>query len=380
MMKTEGVKASRRGLGGAGPGQGCRGRVALVVAQALAMGLLAFASRPARACSPGNPNTTVKPVALPGQGATDVPTATSLVIIAPGQPSDVTLEAGGVAVPLGPVTAIGGGQDAATGSPVGFWQVKTASQFLPASAELALSMADGKGGRVALTTFHTAAGYDKQQGTAAVLKSLTLTRVRHPVSEIGSGDCVFSEYIGYISFESDAAVIPGTPAASVVNTIDLSPKNGGAAPQARTFTGATPYSGTPVGTITDFGAWYPYLDPTLEYCATITSFGYGDLARLPSRSNTVCARVKEVVSPNFAGATDGGVETATTDAAPPGDGGVDASADGSQFTDSFFAGCAAGSGGGAGPAALALLVLAWLLASARRSAAAVSRAARGRRS
>jgi hypothetical protein len=266
----------------------------------------AFASRPAGACSAPNPAAGPSPMALPRDGATEVPTATSFVIVSTSPPADVELESGGAAVPLSPAVGIGGGQDDATSFPVTFWQVKTADGFLPPSADVTLSIADGKGGRVALTTVHTAAGYDKQRGTAATLKSLKLTRVRYPLSEVNSGDCVFSEYIGFISFESDAPAIPGTPADSVVNTIVLAPKNGGAAAQSRAYTGAQAYSGTPTGAVTSFGAWFPFLDPTLEYCAGITSFGYGDIARLSLASNTLCAHVTQVDAPGV-GQADSGV-------------------------------------------------------------------------
>ena len=42
-----------------------------------------------------------------------------------------------------------------------------------------------------MTRFTTAAGYDKAEGTAAVLNAVHLWRVRYPVADIGSGNCVF---------------------------------------------------------------------------------------------------------------------------------------------------------------------------------------------
>lgn len=146
-----------------------------------------------------------------------------------------------------------------------------------------------------LTSVHTAAGYNKQAGTPAVLTNLTLTRVRYPIAEIGSGDCVFSAYIGYVTFDAEPAVIPGTPPDSVVNTIVLAPKYGGAAAQSLTFTGPRGYSSDRVRNPTS--SWMPFLDPTLEYCATITSFGNGDVARLALKSKAVCARVQEISLP-----------------------------------------------------------------------------------
>jgi hypothetical protein len=296
--------------GSAHVGHSCR----VVVVLAL---LGTVASRPARACSPPNP-AAVTPTAIPRDGSTDVPTATSFVILSGAPPVDVTLMAGDVAVPLTQPVAIGaGGDDATKLVPITFWQVKASGGFLPPSATLVLSASDGKGGRVVLTTVQTAAGYDKQQGTPANLKSLTLTRVRYPIAEINSGDCVFSEYIGYITFDADPATIPGTPPESVVSSISLTPKYGGAAPQGVTFTGAKPYSGDPPGAYSPTAAtWMPFLDPTLEYCAGITSFGFGDIARLPLVSNTVCARVQEISMPGAR--VDAG---ATADAGGDADGG-----------------------------------------------------------
>jgi hypothetical protein len=127
---------------------------------------------------------------------------------------------------------------------------------------------------------------------------------------------VFSEYIGYITFDADSATIPGTPPESVVSSISLTPKYGGAAPQGMTFTGAKPYSGDPPGAYSPTTAtWMPFLDPTLEYCAGISSFGFGDIARLPLVSNTVCARVQEI---SLSGATPstGGCDVAGTSSGP----------------------------------------------------------------
>jgi MYXO-CTERM domain-containing protein len=228
-----------------------------------------------------------------------------------------------------------------------------------------------------------AGGYDKQAGTPAVLKSLTLTRVRYPIAEIGSGDCVLSEYIGYISFDADAAVIPGTPPGSVVNTIALAPKYGGAAAQSRTFTGARAYSGDRVQDPTS--SWMPFLDPTLEYCAGITSFGNGDVARLPLRSNAVCARVQEISLPGAgddAGADAPAIGGSSGSAGSDGATDADTSSNGEGGNQDASAGVerphvAAGDGppscaaaGGTGrpsPIAVVLVAFAGLVAVRRRS-------------
>jgi hypothetical protein len=330
-------------------GHGCRGPVGFregarrmgaggaVAVGIVVVGLGALAGRPARACSPGIP-TPIAPTALPRAGATDVPTATSLVVLAGALPVDLTLTVGGVAVALEPPVPLGFGEGDAMGRAFNFWQVKGSGGFLPAAADLVLSASDGNGGRVTLTSIHTAAGYDKQPGTPATLKSLTLTRVRYPIAEIASGDCLFSEYLGFISFEADPATIPGTPPDSVVNTITLRPRYGGAADQSRTYTGAASYSGDPPG---GFGPpppsvaeWMPYLDPTLEYCAGITSFGYGDVARLPLTSNALCVRVQQVSMPGARVDSDAGAVEE-----------LDGAAGGGAATDAQGAG-----GAGGGPA------------------------------
>jgi hypothetical protein len=293
-----------------------------------------------------------------------------------GVPADLTLTAADAGVPLGPLTPFGSGPGDAMVRTFNFWQVKANGGFLPASSDLVLSASDGNGGRVTLTTIRTAAGYDKQPGTPATLKSLTLTRVRYPISEIGSGDCVFSEYIGYISFESDPASIPGTPADSVVNTITLRPRYGGAADQSRTFTGATSYTGEPAGALSSAPSseWLPYLDPTLEYCAGIRSFGYGDIARLPVDSNVLCVRVNEVSPPGArvddAGAAvlDAGVDapSAQDDAAPG-----DAAADHHHFVAGDGPPTCGVAGGRTAPSPFALVLLS--LALRRRRAGTARR-------
>jgi hypothetical protein len=291
-------------------GQRCRADVALILVLGVAAATLG--ARPVRACSGGGP--TVPFTTLPRTGATDVPTASSFVIASAAAPADLVLEAGGVPVPMGAPTPLGLGREAKTGGLVMFWRVEAASGFLPASADLVLSAAGPQGGpRVVLASVKTAAGYDKQQGTPATLKSLKLTRVQYPREEIQSGNCVFDEYIGYVSFEADAATYPGTPADSIVNTITLRPKYGGADEQALTWDGSEAYAGDPPNAaLHPQGGWMPRLDPSLEYCATIRSFGVGDLARLAVTSNTLCAPVEQV---SAVGVTaDAG---ATADAGPP---------------------------------------------------------------
>jgi MYXO-CTERM domain-containing protein len=306
----------------------------------LGVAAAAPAVREARACSGGGPTATY--TTLPRTGATDVPTASSFIIASGAAPTDLVLKAGDVDVPLKAPTSLGPGREAKSNGHVTFWKVETVSGFLPASADLVLSAAGPQGGpRVVLTSVKTAAGYDKQPGTPATLKRLKLTRVRYPVEEIGAGGCVFAEYIGYISFESDPATFPGTPADSIVNTITLYPKNGGAAEQSFTYDGSEAYTGSPPGVFWPGLGWMPQLDPTLEYCATIQSFGVGDIAREAVTSNTVCASVEQISSSDAGAQPDGGAPPPSSD------------------------GCAVAGGAPPSPA-LALLGLVGLAARSRR--------------
>jgi hypothetical protein len=257
----------------------------------------------AAACSPGLPS---PPTALPRSGSSEVSPATSLVVLSSIQPSQLTLTAGGTNVLLDGVTLLGSGIDGTTGQGTQFWRVRVIGPLtlLPASSELVLSGIGQDGKPTTLTTFTTAAAYDKNDaGKAATVKRLSLRRVRYPVSEINAGGCVFAEYQGYITIEADPAAIPGTPPESVVSTLMLGPKNGGAAQQSITFTGPMPFVGGDFPTSGPM--WRPALDPTLEYCASITSFGFNDHAVLPVTSNVVCTTVEQVTAPGAAGAADG---------------------------------------------------------------------------
>ena len=116
------------------------------------------APRPAQACSsPMAP----PPAAIPRTGATDVSTATSIVILSSSQPSQVEVTAGTGPVPTDGVTPIGAGIDGVTGQLTQFWRVRIGS-FLPPSTEIVVSIAGPAGGaRMNLSSFRTAASYDK---------------------------------------------------------------------------------------------------------------------------------------------------------------------------------------------------------------------------
>jgi hypothetical protein len=286
----------------------------ILAASLVALGVGGGAARSARACSPAAP---AQATGIPRASSTEVSTATSLVILSGSQPSQVALLAGTTAVPVDGVTAIGSGIDGVSGQPTQFWRVRVLDQFLPASAQLELSAVGPTGTRSTLTTFTTAAAYDKNPGTPAKISNLALRRVRYPVSEIASGNCVFAEYHGYIGVDIEPAVIPGTPPASVVSTLTLAPRHGGAQAQSFMFTG--PFKGFPALTDDPSPAaalWKPELDPTLEYCVGITSFGFGDLARLPVTSDPACVSVQQAGAP--ATGVDAGSDTKATPASSGG--------------------------------------------------------------
>jgi hypothetical protein len=179
--------------------------------------------------------------------------------------------------------------------------------MLSSSAEHVLS-----DGATELTRFTTAAGYDKTPGTAPALHSLQLWRVRYPLSEIASGDCVFSEYQGFILLDWDPAVIPNTTADGTLYTLALSPKTGGST-QTFLFTGNTNFHGqAPTGPDYFPSLFSPELDAVREYCVTLSAIGDGDLARGQLRSESVCASVTEIVkaAPKSSGCALGGAPIA----------------------------------------------------------------------
>jgi hypothetical protein len=246
-----------------------------------------FRTSTADACSPGQ----LTAFALPRTGTTGVSTETSMVVVVADDPSGLSLTANGQNVPLSFPSALGrsGGGGAA-------WQVRAATPggMLVGGAEHVLSKTLADGTSVELTRFTTAAGYDKVQGTAPVLHGLRLWRVRYPVADINSGNCVFAEYEGFITVDYDPATVPNTDPSSVVYGFDLVPENGGS-PQRLVQAGEPFVGGAPAGTYPlPVGPWQPELDPTRRYCLSISAFGDGDLARLPLPSERVCADVEQL--------------------------------------------------------------------------------------
>lgn len=264
-----------------------------MVSLSAAVSLCLLSTGNAEACSPGAAPPTA---GLPGAGTTSVSTATSLIVFSAAQPAGLSLVAGGQNVPLAAATSLGIGV-LGTGTRGGFWQLRTATTdgMLIGGAEHVLSQTKSDGSTVELTRFTTAAGYDKAEGTAPVLRGVRLWRVRYPVADIASGNCVFAEYHGFITIDYDPATVPNTPPASVVHTFQLTPRTGGSAQNfvfagAATFTGREPTGAYPIPT----HPWQPELDPTRDYCLAIGAFGDGDIARLPLHSQSVCAEVVQL--------------------------------------------------------------------------------------
>jgi hypothetical protein len=271
----------------------CRAIRAAVVA-AVVTSWLGGAS-PARACSLAPPSS---PTAIPRTGTTNVSTATSLVVLSPSEPFGLSLLVNGQPRTLFGWTALGRGVDDLLGA-TSFWQLQidASSSMLDAGAEYTLSLSAGDAGVGDLTDFTTAAGYDKNPGTPPNLRALHLWRVRYPVGDIASGNCVFAEYQSFITIDYDPATVPNTAPSSVIHVFGLSPKTGGAQ-QTFVFTGSSVFTGlAPSGDYPlPLGQWQPDLDPTREYCLGISAFGDGDLARGRLSSNAVCATVTQLAA------------------------------------------------------------------------------------
>lgn len=306
-------------------------RVAVLLVPALAA-LLGAPAR-ARACGPGQPSA---PTALPRTGATGVSTATSIIVLSPNEPFGLSLVAGGQEVPLAGWTALGSGADEVLGA-TSFWELRMG--MLLGTTQYVLSLPGGDAGATPLTDFTTAAGYDKVAGTAPNLRGFQLWRVRYPVADIASGNCVFAEYQSFITIDYDPATVPNTPPASVVHAFRLAPMTGGEQ-QTFVYTGGDAFTGlAPSGAYPlPLGQWQPELDPTRRYCLSVSAFGDGDQARLPLGSNQVCADVTQL--------------SATGAPPPPGAGG---------------GGCTAAGDANLGrPVSLAALILVGLSLGARR--------------
>jgi hypothetical protein len=358
-------------------GQSCRDRVArrgrgrpLVLAVFWLSATLARASE-ARACA----YYTVGPSSarpLPVTGATAVPTGTSFVVAIGRMPTQLSLEANGTAIPFDEPTLLGTGSGPADS--FDFWQIKPTGGRLPPSSIVTLSGFDVSLGQPFTSTITTADGTDTAAGAPAHLSGLTLRLFHFQPNEIGGDSCVRSADVSWVELKLDGAQVPGTAPVAVINSVTLMPKAGGAA-QSHMFLGQEMYPGetpAPNGPRAPPG-WSPNLDPSVEYCATVTSFGTGDLSRAPLVSNTLCTSVESVGTPGApAGSgSSGGVNGATggaggQQAGAGGAGGQQAGAGGARLAghdDVAGSGCSV-AGGGA-PASV-LVALALLVLGARR--------------
>ena len=349
------------------PMRGCRAALVVVAVSGLVHG------RAARACSGGQPPPAT---AIPRTGASGVSTATSIVVVLPREPFGVGVVANGQAVPVSGWRALGGGIDGGRG-PTQFWQLNVG--MLAAGAEYAVTLPSGgeDGGSTTLTTFSTAAGYDKTAGTPANLRGLHLWRVRYPVADIASGNCVFAEYHSFVTVDYDAATLPGTAPGSVIQVFQLAPETGGTT-QAFVYTGDAPFAGlAPMGDYPiPLAPWQPDLDPTRRYCLAISAIGNGDLANLGAGSNRLCADVVQLSAagaptPPVVGGVGGGAGTGGSGGSAGADAGAvtaDAGAPPPQRTSGGSGGGCSMSDGRAGWLGTALLV-ALALAAARRAGA-----------
>jgi len=269
-------------------------RGAVIAAAMIVTGaFLVVESSSARACSPAQ---AAPLTALPKIGATGVSTATSIVVLSPTEPFGLSLLVNGQNVAVPRWTALGSGVDQGEG-PTSFWQlwIGATPGLLDGTAEYVLSLPGNDGGATVLTDFTTAAGYDKSAGTAPNLREFHLWRVRYPVADIASGNCVFAEYQTFITVGYDPATIPNTEPSSVVQAFALTPQTGGTQ-QTFVYTGSDPFTGlAPVGDYPlPLGEWQPDLDPTRMYCLTLSASGDGNLARLSAPGNQLCANVTQL--------------------------------------------------------------------------------------
>ncbi|MBI5525690.1 MAG: hypothetical protein HY897_05095 [Deltaproteobacteria bacterium] len=285
----------------------------MVVLTAVLTALIAT-QNDASACSPP---IEADPYAIPITGAVDVPTATSILVVSDYYPPWVEVTANGEPLRFdgleGHLHLVDGGQ---------LWTLRGVDMLEPNTEYVVTFGGQEPDSRTELTRFTTGDGYDKISGTPPVLKSLALWRVRYGVDEIGAGGCVSSEYHGAIAVDYSEASVPGTPPEATRYTLNLFAKNGGYY-EGTSFLGDWLFKGeTPEGENPFPQSWPPAPDPTQEYCAKLVVEGYGDLARPPLESNTLCAKVTEIdttggrggagADDTDAGESDGGVSDKST--------------------------------------------------------------------
>lgn len=310
--------------------------------------------------------------AFPASGATDVPPASSIVVVGRRgvPPLGLSLQAAGTPVFLLPTQSLGVGRASEMlaefyrlpgplepGTAYVLWFTDPQSMVPPRE----------------LTRFTTAAApaADQPAGTPARLDRLRLWRVRYPVAEISRGGCVFDEYHGYIRVSYQDGTVPGTPPAEVINTLSLVPENGTVA-QTFVFTGGPftgVFPGNPDGEVPSpsSATWRPELAPDRRYCLTLQQQGRNDLAVPPLRSNTLCAEVMNVDLSG--GNADGGVDAR---AGVP----TDAEQSGGGIVERARRGCSVASAGSGEAGGWPLLVAALALVAGRRRRSGARRAQR----
>jgi len=270
--------------------RGCRGLRAprlLVLAGVLTL----FAASASRVGACSRVAAHLSPIPLPN--TTAVSTTTSLFVADYIEPMDLTLLVDGIPVgplsvrPVGPGAV---GSETISDIPGLFWRVSFADAEaggLKPNATYVLSA-----GPKEVTRFTTAAGSDATAGTPPVPRALKLWHVLYPMAY--SSSCIPSSHEGFVTVDYAPATIPNTPPAAVLHTFTLTPRQEGAA-QTFLYAGATPFAGrAPQGSLPIPGSWQPELDPTQEYCLTISATGDGGDARPTLTSEPLCAPVVEL--------------------------------------------------------------------------------------
>lgn len=152
-----------------------------------------------------------------------------------------------------------------------------------------------------ISTFTTASEDNLEPGTPPQIESLRLWRLRYPVKDINSGNCLFSEYVSFVEVRWKEGFVPSTPPGQTLHLFSLAPREGG---EVWTYgaLGTGQLGAEPVGDYPHpMPEWRVELDPTREYCVSARAFGDNDLVRDSGESNVVCATVEER---SIAGASD----------------------------------------------------------------------------
>jgi hypothetical protein len=239
-------------------------------------------------------------VAFPRSGATGVSPRSSIFISTPNlPPAGLVVEANGQAVPLPDLLPVG------TGPQGTWWQLRGGLRGgLRPDTTYVVRVEDG-GVSKQLTTFVTSPQSSETAGTAPEISRLRLWRVHYGAPGTNGGDCVSSEFEGYIDVDYTPGALPDTPPDELLNVLTLSPKDGGPS-QTLVFTGSErihlarhfDMNGGGLQDVPDgklpspiHAGWKPELAPDRAYCATLTIYGRNDLAIPLTTSLPACAPV-----------------------------------------------------------------------------------------